>query len=156
MNKLLKVLLVTSLAIVLVSCGSNSSEEAAKESKLENQIVVKEGAFYAITQNIEINENGLKEMTLLNISCDVEYSGVICEELQNLVEVDYLLFTSENPIENSESIYKVIEGEILLEGKHFPGILRYSINNDTGEFIGELSFDLKENRIVIYIKKARI
>ena len=149
MTKLLKILFIASITIVLVSCGGNySSQEAVEES----QIVVKEGAFYALTQNIEFNENSLKEITLFNIDCDVESTGLICEELQSLVEASHLLFINEDLVEKTENSYKTIEGEILLEGILLPGILKYNISNDFREFIGELTFLLKDQEIVIYIK----
>ena len=59
---------------------------------------------------------------------------------------------NEDFIERTDSSYKIIDGEILLAGIHRPGILKYSINNDSGEFISELSFLLKDQEIVVFIK----
>jgi len=153
MKNFLKVLFVTSISVVLVSCGGNSaSEEAAKETSLHSQIGVKEGAFYAISENIELIEHKLKEIAIHTVDCDAELTGLICEELRGLLEVDHLLFVNEDLIEKSKGSYKVAEGEVLLAGIHSHGTLRYSVAVDSGEFLGELTFQLKDKEIVVYIK----
>ena len=153
MTKLVKILFIFSITTVLFGCSTNSStKESKKERKIENQIGVKEVAFYAIAKDFEFSEYGLKEMTIHAIDCDSDLTGLICEELKSLVEVGHFLFRNEDFIERTDSSYKIIDGEILLAGIHRPGILKYSINNDSGEFISELSFLLKDQEIVVFIK----
>ena len=155
MKTISKLLLVLT-TIILISCGAKSNSE---DNNIINKANNKEAIFYAISEDVAIDEDIITDMLVNHVDCD-KNSGGICEELMLRIEENSLSFTlegSELPDKRKEGV--VVDGVFNIKGvvsigglNLIPAQWQYVYKEETKSFGGKLIFILNDIKIVMNIK----